>query len=218
MVIKKWQCLGIGVFLTLCLLTYVFYKRVTQHVLDFSSVVQMTETQENSLKTHLFALSGSKKMILSTLKHYEVFEKKSELHLFNERLRLPDIIVRASMPVEYNYYVDFDGEWFISVDDLEIKVIAPSLQVLPPSVALSELEFEVKKGSLFRRDSVVLDALRSELDELLNESAQSYVPTIQETARRELKQFVELWAEGHDKGTSSIKIIFKDEVQDSQPF
>lgn len=189
----------------------VVYQRVNHFVFDLPEALRVSESVENNLKTHLFELSGSKKLILATLKHYEIFEKKSEMTLFNKRLKLPDIVVSASMPVEYNYYVDFDGTWDIFVNENTIRVIAPDPKAVSPSVSVSEIEFGVVKGSFFRRDSIVTEELRLELDQLLMESSSRHVSSIIEVARRELYELVKLWLHENQQDLE-IQILFQNEV------
>ncbi len=200
--------LGAALILGFC--TYFIFHKMSTWTSEGLSSLELNESIETSLKSHLFNLSGSKKLVLATLKQYEIFEKKSELRIFNDRLKLPDIIVRASMPVEYNYYVDFDSEWLLTATESTLTVIAPNLVTLKPSVNISEIEFEVRQGSLFRRDSLVMDQLRLELDKLLNQSAQGYIPSVREIAREELKQIIKLWTTGHGKQLE-IVVKFEDE-------
>lgn len=209
---KKIYYICAGVLLIIGLSAGFLYQQVNNYLTDLPKTIQVVETVETSLKTHLFEMSGSKKMVLATLKHYEIFEKKSEMTLFNNRLKLPDIIVRASMPVEYNYFVEFDQRWDITTSENSMTVIAPGLQALRPSVNISEIEFEVKKGSFFRRDSLVSEELRQELDTLLGESAQGHLPSIREVARLELKELIELWSIKSESNLE-IKVFFADEVE-----
>jgi hypothetical protein len=200
----------IGVALLLAVSFYLFHQKALDLLVQVPDSIEIKETVETSLKSHLFEISGSKKIILATLKQFEIFERKSELSLFHERLKLPDIVVSASMPVEYNYFVEFNNAWVITTDERSITVIAPKLEALKPGVSVSEIEFGVVKGSLFRRDSLVTEELRQELDQLLQESSLKHMSSVQEVARVELREIIQLWMQSQDLNLE-IKVFFESE-------
>lgn len=200
-----------GALLLLGAIVFVIYPKVNKLIFHLPESINMSEEVETSLKSHLFEISGSSKIVLASLKHYEIFERKSELSLFNDRLKLPDIIVRASMPVEYNYFVEFDERWIITTHDNSLRLVVPMLRPMRPAVNISEIEFEVKKDSIFRRDSIVSEQLRLELDKLLEKSAMAHMLSVREIARLELKKIVELWA-ASSGAKFDIEILFEDEI------
>ena len=158
-------------------------------------------------------ISGESYLQFATLRELEIFEHKDELALFWGRLALPDVIVEARAPVVYTYYLDLRAPWRFALDGRTVRVAAPEIRFNPPAVDVSQLRYEVRKGSMLRDEASVLERLRQGLSELAEERARQHVFLVRETGRRKTEEFVEAWLRSRfeDAGAVHALVTFPDE-------
>ena len=150
-------------------------------------------------------------MQVAKLHETEVFERTSQLKAF--WVDLPDVVVKATVPVEYSFFVDMNQGWKFRLFNDEIVVEVPGLTNSTPAVDVSKLRFDVVKGSLIRNEKESLDKIQNELMGLLVEKSIEHRVTVREQARASIEQFVKGWLTQVTGGIpgKTIKVHFADE-------
>ena len=152
-----------------------------------------TGTIRETFFSYATAMSGSNYLQFATLNQTEVFEREDSATALWGQLELPAVIVRATAPVEYTYYLDLEGEWsFLLADDV-LTVTAPPIQYNQPAIDASALEFEVRQDSLLRDEEAALAKLKSGLVPMARQRARSNLGLIRELGRNRTRSFVETW-------------------------
>jgi hypothetical protein len=139
------------------------------------------------------SMSGSQFLQIATLSQQEIFTRKDESSLAYGYLPLPDVIVEASAPVSYTYYLDLNAKWDFVLKDGVISVVAPDIKFNKPAVDVSRLAWEVKKDSLFRKTGEAMDNLKSSITWLSYKKAAMNVELVRETGRHQTELFVQNW-------------------------
>ena len=173
-----------------------------------------SETLQTRFLSFATQVSGSQRFQFATLRQNEQIEKRSSATLFWNKLQLPDVVVRATVPVEYTYYLDLNPPWQFRKTGGVLEVIVPVPGHNEPSANLSELRFEVKEGSLFRREQLVVDGLKDSMMDFLRQRANENLSAVKETGRRETKKFITQWlaTSAADENITDVRIQFQDET------
>lgn len=180
------------------------------------SQFESSEVIRDRFMNHSTRLSPLRRLQLAQLDQVEVFERTSVATLFGNRLKLPDVIVRATMPVEYTYHVDFSQPWNFDVRGEQLIVTAPILTPGTPAGDVSQLKFEIRKGSIFRDEQAVARAMQDQMTELLKGRAENNLHLVRETARKELQSLVHSWMKSEQKNWV-VTIRFADEANTGNP-
>ena len=172
-----------------------------------------TGTATSSFTSYTTEASGSTYLQFATLKQLEVFERKDTATLLWGQLALPDVVVEARAPVTYTYYLDLDKPWSLRLEDRTVFVTAPAIEFNTPAIDASAIRFEVREGSLFRDEDVVLEALKAGLTVMSKAKARQNVPLVRELGRRKTEEFVEKWlvARFSDGSAHRARVVFADE-------
>lgn len=173
------------------------------------------EAVKDRFISYATSLSSLRRLQVAQLQQVEIFERKSEANLLGTKLKLPDVVVRASIPVEYNFYVDLVEPWTLEMRGEEVVVMAPALRPSTPASNISEMTFEVRKGSLFRNEKEVTDGLQNQISKLLEQRAQSHVSIVREVARKEIEMLVRAWLNLENKSVRP-RVYFSDEQIDQE--
>jgi len=171
-------------------------------------------TATTSFASYATEVSGTTFLQFATLRQVEVFERKDSSTLLWGQLSLPDVVVEARAPVEYTYYLDLDKAWTLKLEGDTILVSAPAIEFNAPAVDPSALRFEVREGSVFRDEALVVEQLRRGLSGLAKVRARQHVVLVRETGRRRTERFVESWLGRtfSDGAKHRAKVTFADEV------
>src|SRR5262245_61602073 len=78
-------------------------------------------------------ISGSQYLQFATLSQREVFTRKDESSLAFGYIPLPDVIVEATAPISYTYYLDLNARWDFVLRDGVIIVTAPDIKYNRPA-------------------------------------------------------------------------------------
>ncbi len=168
------------------------------------------ESLQTRFMSYATTISATRRLSVAQLKQVEVFERKSGASLFWNYVQLPDVVVRATVPVEYLYYVDLNERWEFTKRDTELLVVAPALKFNTPAADVSALNFEVRQGSMFRNERDVAVGLQKELTPLLEQRATFNQHLVRETARKELTKIITDWMGAEAPAT--IQVRFADET------
>lgn len=175
-------------------------------------------TVTTSFLSYATELKGSSFLQFATVRQTEVFERRDAASTLWGSLELPEVVVRATAPVETTYYLDFDGRWDFRSDGRRIIVVPPPIRFNAPSVDVSKLRYEIAAGSLLRDEQQSLDRLREGITHMAYQRARENIPLVRETARREVGDFVRVWlaerfADGDDY---TVEVVFRDELPASE--
>ncbi|HWW01728.1 MAG TPA: hypothetical protein VNZ64_18665 [Candidatus Acidoferrum sp.] len=160
-------------------------------------------------------ISGSQYLQFATLSQQESFTRKDESSTGFGYIPLPDVIVEASAPVTYTYYLDLNARWDFRLQDGVIYVIAPNIRYNKPAVDVSRITYEVKKDSLVRNTTEAMDNLRKSITWLSYKKAETNIGLVRETGRKQTETFVHNWlAKSFADGKNyPVKVIFRDEAK-----
>lgn len=173
--------------------------------------------------THLFlsyatSIEGTTRLQVATLKQTEVWELRDEASTLWGTLELPAVAVRATAPVETTYFLDLDGEWHFTLEEDRVLVEAPPLRFNKPAIDASQIEYEIRQGSLIRDEAPVLRQLKRELTGRSAIRAKENLPLVRDTARRQVEGFVGSWllATFDDADRYRIEVVFGGEAASPQ--
>lgn len=164
-------------------------------------------------------VEGTNHLQVVRLDQVQRFQIEDRSAVFWGTVELPPVVVRATAPVQYVYYVDLEGAWRFDLRDERVLVTAPPLRSNKPAIDVSRLRWQVVRGSLLRDEHEVQEQLRRELMGRAAIQARVNVPVVRETARRQVARFVTNWllqsfedAEGY-----RVEVVFADEAAAVRP-
>jgi hypothetical protein len=162
-------------------------------------------------------LEGTTRLEVATLKEDETFRRKEQDSIAWGWIALPQIVVQADVPVEYTYYLDFNGPWEFTKENDLVIVHAPPIRPNAPAPDVSKLTFYTLEGHVWQDDKAVRERLQGSISSALRDRALEHVTLVREIARRQTERFVEKWmtdtfSDGH---AFKVKVIFPDEVPSS---
>lgn len=168
-------------------------------------------TVSTSFISYATSVTGTSYFQFATLRQMEIFERKDERTSF--WIPLPDVIVEARAPVEYTYYVDLKGEWKLTMGDRVVRVQAPPIQFNQPAVDASKIEYTVRKGSIFRREDAVVEALKQSITNETMRRAQENTALVREEGRKQVAALMKTWIVRAfaDGANFSVDVVFEGE-------
>ena len=169
------------------------------------------EASSSSISTKT---TGTSYFQFATLERMEIVHRRDTSSLLWGQLALPDVVVMATMPVIYTYYVDLSEDWSFQIADRRVRVVAPSIRFNPPAIDPSEIELETMTSSVFRDEEAALDELRVALGAMVEGRAERNIARVRETGRRQIEEFVSAWLAGSfgDGGEYTVEVVFDDEL------
>lgn len=156
-------------------------------------------------------ISEKQRLQVATLQQVEIFERTSHLKALG--LALPDVVVKATVPVEYSFFVSLNQGWKFTNTATEIIVDVPGLTNSTPAADVSKVRYDIVKGSLLRSENKSLRIIQKELMGLLVEKSIEHRSLVKEQARASVEKFVREWlveATG-ENATKTIRIRFPDD-------
>ena len=176
-------------------------------------------TVRNEFLTYAARTEGTTYLQFATLDQVEVFRRRDTSTVLWGRLQLPDVVVEATVPVTYTYYVDLGGDWSFRQLGDQVWVTAPPIEYNPPAVDASAVRLEPRTSSLLRDEGAAMEALRQGLSELLDRRARESVSLVRETGRRQIAEFVSTWmADAFDDADElTVRVVFEDEPPRLEP-
>lgn len=180
-----------------------------------------TGTVQTSFVSYATEISGSAFLQFASLDQTEVIERRDSASLLWGRLRLPDVMVEARVPVRYTYYLDLEDEWSLTLEGTTVHVLAPGVRANRPAVDASAIEYRVQADSVLRDEEAVLEQLRLRITDQLASRAGENIALVRELGRRRTADFVRtflLSQFGEDVEGYRIEVRFRDEVDlDASP-
>ena len=171
-------------------------------------------TVTTSFISYATEVGGSSYLQFGTLNEVEVFERTEAASAFWGRLGLPTVVVQATAPVEYTYYLDLDAAWDLTFDGETIHVRAPRIQHNTPAIDVAQLRYEVREGSVFRDEDEVLARLQEGITDMAEGRAEDNVALVRELGRRQTEEFVQTWLVSHFglERDQTVEVVFADEL------
>lgn len=160
-------------------------------------------------------VNGTSYLQFATVEQTEVFRRTDRATALWGVWELPDVVVEATAPVEYTYYLDLDEEWRFFKEGDEILVVAPRPRFNKPAIDASEIRYEVREASLFRRSDEAIANLKEGLTRMSRQRARDNLELVREMGRRKVEEFVTNWllnAFG-DGGEYHVEVLFADEEE-----
>ncbi len=176
-----------------------------------------TGAVQTSFTSYATEISGSTFLQFATLDQTEVLERRDSATLLWGRLRLPDVMVEARVPVRYTYYLDLEDEWSLTLEGTTVHVLAPGVRANRPAVDASAIEYRVQAESVLRDEEAVLEQLRLRITDQLSARAGENIALVRELGRRRTADFVRtflLSQFGEDVEAYRIEVRFRDEFDD----
>src|SRR5689334_14979646 len=172
-------------------------------------------TISTTFTSYATTLSGSQYFQFATLSQTETFTRKDESSTAFGYIPLPEVIVEATAPVTYTYYLDLNARWDFKLQDGVVWVVAPDIKFNKPSVDPSRITYEVKKNSIFRNTAEAMENLKSSITWLSYKKARANIDLVRETGRTQTEAFVHSWlAKSFTDGKNyPVKVLFRNETQ-----
>jgi hypothetical protein len=170
-------------------------------------------TITTTFTSYATSLSGSQYLQFATLSQRETFTRTDESTVLFGYIPLPEVIVEASAPVTYTYYLDLNAPWDFVLRDGVIWVTAPDIKFNKPALDVSRISYEVKKDSHFRNTSEAMENLRSSMTWMCYQKGRANIELVRETGRKQTESFVENWlAKSFADGKKyPVKVRFRNE-------
>jgi len=195
-------------------------RELVREVVDLARGFK-TGTVQRRFATYTTSLQGTTFLQVATLKQVQTFELEDRTAVLWGTVELPPVIVRATAPVDYTYFVDLHGTWRLELRERAevpgsgtVLVQAPILRFNKPAVDVSRMRWRVVQGSLLRDENAVREQLRHEITGRAAIQAAANLPLVRETARAQVGRFVKEWllrsypdAERYD-----VQVFFADEA------
>jgi len=187
--------------------------KLLSELTDVAAAFQQGEI-ETRFVSYAATVSGTNYFQFATLDQTEVYTREDSSSVLWGRFALPDVVVAATAPVEYTYYLDFEEPWRFEVEGDRLTVYTPEIRFNRPSIDASAIHFDVRASSVFRDESLAIVELKKELTTLSEARASEHIPLVREIGRRKTEEFVETWltAQFGDGEDYRIEIVFPDEA------
>jgi hypothetical protein len=197
------------------LLIYSVYRTQTAVPRLLSRLI--TEDVNDRFSSYATTISGKQSLQVARLNRMEVYERTSKAQAFG--ISLPDVIVSVQFPVEYNFNVSLAAPWKFEKRNKVLWVYAPELSSQTPAVNISEMKFEIRKGSFLRNENDVKEKLQKELTGYLAENSILLREQVRSESRKSVEQFVRAWVASQfadaDTQNLPIKVLFPGESADA---
>jgi hypothetical protein len=170
-------------------------------------------TLTTTFTSYATSISGNQYFQFATLNQTETFTRKDESTVAFGYIPLPDVIVQATAPVTYTYYLDLTERWDFRLDHGVIYVTAPDIKFNKPAVDASRITYEVKKNSMIRNTTDAMENLKRSITSLSYQKARTNVELVREKGRQQTEAFVQNWLARSfaDGKVYAVKVRFRDE-------
>jgi hypothetical protein len=176
-------------------------------------------TITTTFTSYATSVSGSQFLQFATLSQEERFQRTDQASTGFGYIPLPDVIVEATAPVTYTYYLDLNDKWEFQLKDGAITVTAPEIQFNKPAVDASRITYEVKKDSLIRDTQSAMEGLKRSITWMASQKARENIGLVRETGRKQTEAFVRTWlARSFADGKNyPVTVRFRNEIQAAGP-
>lgn len=179
---------------------YVFMTATVAFIIWLNSGVAMVrnfishEELKPKWQSYIHSVEGQNSLQVAKIETFQRFSHIAERKLVKYFDRSIEVSVEA--PSEIVYYVPLKNaqwEFFVSDDGRRLYVIAPQIEFNTPAISIKDLKFTIEKSRIFGDVEAAQEELRDQLPDLLAEGAREQIPSVRDTARRQVKEFVRNW-------------------------
>lgn len=175
--------------------------------------------EEISHKFHSYAtqVTGKQSLQVAKLQQMEVYERTSKAKTWG--ISLPDVVVSAEFPVEYNFNVSLIAPWKFERRENELIVHVPEISSQTPAVNVSQIKFKIEKGSILRNEADAKEKLQKELHTFVVDNSILLKDKVRDEARNSIRDFIQNWL-SQNTGQSfsqNIRVVFPNEKTDTAP-
>ena len=188
-------------------------KRLARDLVEVAAAFRQGNI-EISFTSYATSVTGSSFLQFANLRQTEVYTRLDEASLLWGTLELPDVVVSATAPVEYTYYLDLDESWEFRLEGGTLHVLAPPIRFNRPAIDASEIDYEVRSSSLLRDEEASLELLKQGLTVMSERRAREHIVLVREVGRSKVREFVERWLAGNfgDAERYRVEVRFADET------
>ena len=164
---------------------------------------------EISFTSYATSVTGSSYLQFATLRQTEIYTRQDEASVLWGTLELPEVVVSATAPVEYTYYLDLDESWEFSLDGETLRVMAPAIRFNRPAIDPSQIDYEVRASSLLRDEEAALEQLKDGLSVMSEQRARDHIALVREVGRTKVGEFVERWLAGSFGDAERYRVVVR---------
>lgn len=171
-------------------------------------------TIRTDFASYATTVSGTNFLQFATLRQTEIFTRTDKSSVLWGSFELPEVVVSATAPVVYTAYLDFNDEWHFDLSGQTLEVRVPPIRFNLPAIDASQIQYEVRKGSLLRDEDEALEELKRGLTQMSIRRSRDHLPLIRELGRRKTAEFIENWLVQSfgDGKYYQVRVVFADEV------
>lgn len=166
-------------------------------------------TLSTEFTSYAQSVEGTRRLQVATLETAETLSRRDQASVLWGQLELPDVFLRASIPVTYTYYLDLEQPWTLTWDEptRRLVVATPPLAWNRPAVDVSRMEIEVERTHPLRDDEAARERLRKAVTPWLEHRAEQNSGLIAATAREEVEGWVRSWVEAEYGQVGEVRVI-----------
>ncbi len=174
-------------------------------------------TLTTRLTNYATEVEGVQRLQVATLETTEVVSQRDAASVLWGQLQLPDVVVRAEVPVTYTYYLDLNDPWTLTWDEQTgvLTVEAPELRWNPPAVDISAMQLDAGGDNPLRDEAAAIERVRSRMTEWLDAQASAHRDLVAATAREQTEEWVRTWLQGQFGGVVDVRVTIEGESQSS---
>ncbi len=188
-------------------------KKLARDLVEVAAAFRQGQI-EISFTSYATSVTGSSYLQFANLRQTEIYTRQDEASLLWGTLELPEVVVSATAPVEYTYYLDLDERWEFRLDGETLRVQAPEIHFNRPAIDASEINYEVRASSLLRDEEAALEQLKEGLSVMSEQRARGHIVLVREVGRTKVREFVERWLAGSFGDAERYRVVvrFADET------
>ena len=164
---------------------------------------------ETSFTSYATSVTGASYLQFASLRQTETYTRQDEASVLWGTLELPEVVVSATAPVEYTYYLDLEESWQFRLDGDVLTVEAPPIRFNRPAIDASEITYEVRASSLLRDEDAALELLKEGLTVMSERRAREHIALVREVGRTRVREFVERWLTGSFGDAEDYRVVVR---------
>lgn len=173
-------------------------------------------TLSTEFTSYAQSLEGTRRLQVASLDSVETLSQRDQASILWGQLELPEVLLRATLPVTYTYYLDLEAPWTLTWDESSqvLAVQTPPLEWNRPAVDVSRMTIGVERTHPLRDHEAARERLRQVLTPWLEERAEANRELVAATAREEVEDWVRSWVEVEYGQVGEIEVVLGAAVPD----
>jgi hypothetical protein len=183
-------------------------RKLAQDLVEVASAFRQGRI-EISFTSYATTVTGSSYLQFANLRQTEIFTRQDEASVLWGTLELPEVVVSATAPVEYTYYLDLEEHWQFRLDGDRLHVLAPPIRFNRPALDASKLRYEIRASSLLRDEEAAIEQLKRGLSVMSQQRARGHIVLVREVGRTKVREFVERWLAGSFGDADAYRVVVR---------